>query len=242
MAAASKRVEQMRKARDRRARMTLVVLGIVAVAVAALQGPKLLKSLHSSSSSSTSRAVTTAGSPSSTASVAASATAGGRLADTAVHTSVGPGQLASFTLFESKDPFAQQVNPNTSAATSSAASTATSAPPAPAPAPRPVRSGPPLVVQVGKSSSAATPVAPGVVVSMNGVRERIVVGDGFPSGDPIFRLVSFKGGKARIGLTSGTFKDGSRAIVLGRGKSIVLLDVTTGVKFRLRLVSWSRAT
>jgi len=94
----------------------------------------------------------------------------------------------------------------------------------------------------GSSPSADAGVAPGIVISMNGIAVRIVVGSTFPSGDPIFRLVSFKHHRARIGLTSGSFANGKKTLLLLRGRPLTLLNTTAGTKYKLKLVSWSTAS
>jgi hypothetical protein len=118
--------------RDRRARIAVVVLGLVLLAVGGIQGPKLLKLLSGSNSSSsataaqTGQSTTTGQAGSSTTGQPASATPG------VVVSTPSAGQIAGFGLFSPQDPFRSQMpvaagDTGASGATTQTATTTTQA-------------------------------------------------------------------------------------------------------------------
>jgi hypothetical protein len=231
-----------KKAKERRQKLIAAGGAVVLLALLAFEGPGTLKRLHGSKTPTPIAISTTP----STSSAQVGSAAGAHLIDTAIHASAGPGQLRAFTLFTSKDPFAQQID--SEAAASGPAGTASSQGAGPTPS-QPVAQPPktkpaafgaaPPVVQIGRGPKAARVIRPGIVISMNGVRIRIATGESFPSGDPIFWLVSFKPGRARLGVTGGSFADGSRTVLLVRGKTLTLLNTTASTSYKLKLVSWT---
>jgi hypothetical protein len=235
----NKRVEKMRRERARKAKILAAVGVVVLGAILVIQGPKIWKQLHpKKAAASTTTSVHVAITATITTGQTGSAPPGSSsLVDTKVSSTPSAGQLGSFTLFHPKDPFAQQIS---ATAQSGTTTTSSSTPPAPPPA-KPAVSPRPVVVQMGKSKSPAADVAVagGVVISLNGVPVRLTPGSLFPSGAPIFRLVSFKHGKAKIGLVSGTFSNGAKTIDLTPGKTLVLLNTTGGGQYKLKLVSAS---
>jgi len=248
--ATSKRIEQIRKARDRRAKLIALVGVIVLAGLLAFEGPKTLKKLNSSKAppaapvASASQPGGSGGTAASTAAQSSSQPSAARLADTRIASVPAAGQLASFGQFKFKDPFVAQAGTDSPVTTGAAAAAAAQ----PSGQPQPVKprpTGGSVIVQMGNgkgsSPGADAGIAPGVVLSMNGVAVRVAVGMTFPSGDPTFRLVSFKAGRARIGLTTGTFANGKKTILLVRGRTLTLLNTTAGTKYKLRLVSWSKA-
>jgi hypothetical protein len=63
------------------------------------------------------------------------------------------------------------------------------------------------------------------------------VGASFPSGNPLFRLVSVTGGVARIGIASGSYTSGSKTVSLASGRSLTLVDTADGIRYSIRLLS-----
>lgn len=231
--------------------LLLVVLGI--------QVPRTLKLMKGSSAAppvavSTTGAADTTAAPAVPASgvaapaattPAAPATAPAELADSDPAPVAGPGQLVSFELFETKDPFAQQVDPN-----------AVAAPPAAAPAPTadpakvlvptdPAAQGSGSVVPPGSTPAQTPPPTPSVApaaatsISVNGAAEDVPVDGTFPVADPSFLLVSLgtDGKSVKIGVAGGSYADGKSTIRLTMGKPLTLQNTASGARYELRLLA-----
>ena len=213
-----------RAARERKQRIFVVVGAVVLLALLAFQLPKLL-----------------GGSGTETAAPAAGTTAGGEtepgtqgttalpvaLVDTDRPLALGPGQFRSFTLFEPKDPFVQQIaSAEPEIGTGSA--TGDGAAQAPKKARAPSRS-----FSVGAAAAGAT------ILSVNGVRHVLEPGGFFPSSDPVFVLVSEQPGTktVAVGLRGGKYENGERRTTLRVGKPVVIVNSTTGARYRLVLVT-----
>jgi hypothetical protein len=145
----------------------------------------------------------------------------------------GEGQLASFSLFESKDPFVQQVREE------EAEAVVPEQQPAPvAPAPElPVPVAPPLP-DLGATPEA--PVAPATpkqaTLAVNGKSEPVQVGADFPAATPLFRLVSVTGDSAEIAISGGSYQDGAATVTLKKGKTLTLMNTADGARYALLLV------
>lgn len=179
---------------------------------------------------------------------AATATAPAELADSDPAPVAGPGQLVSFELFETKDPFAQQVDPDQVAAPPAAP-----APPAdPAkvlaptdPAVQGSGSGSGSVVPPGSTSAQTPPPTPSVApaaatsISVNGAAEDVPVDGTFPVADPSFLLVSLglDGKSVKIGVAGGSYADGKSTITLTMGKPLTLQNTASGARYELRLLA-----
>jgi hypothetical protein len=146
------------------------------------------------------------------------------------------GQLLSFGLFRTKDPFRQQLDINgpTGAAgvTSGTSGTKTKQPKGPTGATGP------------KTSGGSTTTVPPVrvvpttaVISLNGSPETVQVGGSFPSSDPVFELVSLTGKTAKVGIAGGSLESGAAAVTLQKNKPVTLLNTADGTRYVLRLVS-----
>jgi hypothetical protein len=75
-----------------------------------------------------------------------------------------------------------------------------------------------------------------VTIAVNGKRESVRVGAGFPSANPIFRLVSVTGGAARIGIANGSYSSGAQTVLLRLNRTLTLVDTANNVHYRLRLL------
>jgi hypothetical protein len=139
----------------------------------------------------------------------------------------GAGQLVAFGRFASKDPFAQQVDPDKAVATPSSQSGGESGAPVPAGAPG---SAPGVV-----SSSPSGPVS-SVVISVNGVEETVAIKGEFPKDEPIFRLVSATATTAKIGIAGGALASGEATVTLRKGKATTLVNTADGTRYELKLV------
>src|SRR5436190_6642397 len=131
---ANRRVDSL-KAKQKKQKIVAAVLGVLFIGVLGFQGPRLWKQLHPATAParpSYNETSTTAGTPS-----LAAPTLGGSEApastsstDTSLAPSAPPvadGQLSSFSLFASKDPFAQQLSDGPPASSSSGSSAGGSA-------------------------------------------------------------------------------------------------------------------
>jgi hypothetical protein len=139
----------------------------------------------------------------------------------------GAGQLVAFGRFASKDPFAQQVDPDKAVATPSSQSGGESGAPVPAGAPGST----PGVV----SSSPSGPVS-SVVISVNGVEETVAIKGEFPKDEPIFRLASATATTAKIGIAGGALASGEATVTLRKGKATTLVNTADGTRYELKLV------
>ena len=137
------------------------------------------------------------------------------------------GQLVAFGRFASKDPFAQQVDPDKPVATQSSQSGGESGAPVPAGTPGPA----PGVV----SSSPSGPVS-SVVIAVNGVEETVAIKGEFPKDEPIFRLVSATATTAKIGIAGGALASGEATVTLRKGKATTLVNTADGTRYELKLV------
>jgi hypothetical protein len=139
------------------------------------------------------------------------------------------GELRSFDLFDSKDPFDQQVD--VSAGPSVGTTTPGTTP-----------SSPVSVVPVG--SAPATPKAPPVpptsaVISINGApAELLGVGVEFPlpPAEAMFRLVSLAPGRVQVAIVGGAYADGAATVTVKVGKKLVLENTADGTRYELKLL------
>lgn len=250
----------------RRQKQILAVLGVVLVALVAIQGPKTLKMLSGKSTSSSTGTTTTTTSPAATPTTAsqpaasiAPATAGagaiaipGAPAPAPEVADASPprlkSQVFSFELFDSKNPFVQQVSAQTTPPVTVPAAGTSTPPPAastPAtgqtsPAPATHAAGAPVSSSYTTQPQAVAAVsakAGTAVIAVNGQAETVAEGGAFPKANPTFRLVSVEGGVATIGLVGGTYASGSQTVTLVPGHTLTLVDTTDGVRYELRLVS-----
>jgi len=221
-----------RAARERKQKIFVAVGGLFLLALLAIQLPKLLGGSESSAAPTTTTA-------------AATTTADGAVVppvDDAVPVSValvdtdrslrpGPGQLRSFGTFTRKDPFVQQVVSPTAAqspGTGGAGEGATAGGGGEKPATTPSKG-----FAVGASSASVT------VIAVNGTRQHLEPGTAFPVADPAFVLVSEQPSAKTvvIGVAGGAYANGDRTTKLKVGKPLVLVNTTTGARYRLVLVA-----
>ncbi len=145
-------------------------------------------------------------------------------------------QLYSFSNFSGKDPFVQQISSGTQLQTPTS-STSTSAPPPTAAQTASVtsRSGqqnsskPPTTRTLAKTGAAT--------IAVNGRRETVQIGAGFPSSNPLFKLVSVSHGVVKIGIASGSYASGAQSVSLVTGRTLTLVDTADGIHYKLRLLA-----
>jgi hypothetical protein len=74
-------------------------------------------------------------------------------------------------------------------------------------------------------------------IAVNGRVQVVRVGASFPTANPLFRLVSVTNGVAKIGIASGSYSSGAKAVSLRTGRSLTLVDTADGIRYQVRLVS-----
>ena len=149
----------------------------------------------------------------------AAAPNGSSLLVDAVPTSAGTGQLQSFSLFESKDPFNAGGPSSTSTGTKSPTATkpSTSKPPKTPPAP-------------------PTPPPSSAVISVNGTSEAVATGSNFPAASPAFQLVALTGSTAKVAVAGGSYSSGAATITLKVNTPVTLVNTADGTRYTLTLL------
>src|ERR1700712_2385239 len=232
MASKNKRIEEAKK-RDKRSKKALIVLGVLMIAVAAYEIPSMLKVMNKkpppgstydpgpSSVVPGSLPNVATGASTSTTHVAAAPT--GQLVDTDVPPSSGEGQLVTFTVFQTKNPFVPQVKsaptppdgsgPTGATGTSTNPTTTTTTPTSTTPGGVVPGSGGTSTTPTGTTPTSTTPTSttpvvpasPTITVTVNGVTSHVSVDGTFPTSAPVFRLISYKSGSAQIGIVGGSY-------------------------------------
>lgn len=241
MSRRNKRLQDIRAAKDRRAKIMAIGGAVLLVAILAFELPHYLggsKNSAPAAATTTSATGTTTpgatGTPVATALGTATATTAPVTGSTKLPNSdVAPhrtkSQLYSFDTFAGKDPFVQQVD--TQASSSSSSPTGTGAPTTSAPAPT-------TSTTSVQQTSARTLTSAGVArITVNGKSETVRVGKSFPSANPVFLLVSLAHGVAKIGIANGSYSSGAQTVRLSTGRSLTLVDTANGVRYTVRLLS-----
>jgi hypothetical protein len=225
------------KAKARKQKIILAVLGVLFLGVMVYQAPTILGLFGGGSSEVASEpapppptpVATTPGAASPTP-VAAPGSGSAALVDSDPAAQATQSQLVTFDRFESKDPFAQQAEQGPTAA----------APAEPGPRKGDQPSGRDEREPEPEFETRTPPAAPvqTATISVNGVSSEVTVGDAFPEGDPIFKLMSLKKTSAKVGIVDGTYATGAQAITLKRGgKPVTLMNTADGTTYVLRLVT-----
>jgi hypothetical protein len=166
----------------------------------------------------------------------------GPLSDTDPPPQAGSGQLVAFGRFASKDPFAQQVDPDATVAAGVTADGETPVGSKEAPAvPKDTPAAPTVTpVATPDEPGVVTPTATGpvssVVIAVNGAEETVALKGEFPKAEPIFRLVSATATSARIGIAGGALASGEATVTLRKGKPLTLVNTADGTRYELLLV------
>jgi hypothetical protein len=240
-----KRQQDLQQARDKKMKKVAVGLAVVLAVVLAFEVPKMLKHGGSSSAppaqavattpSTSAAAPTTAApttTPAGTAAAAVTPVTSSKLPNSDTLPRAGKAQLFAFSHFASKDPFVQQVNPAATSSTSSSSSNSSSStnykPPTAAIG---------TTAAVTHQTGRALAVAGAARISVNGRIQVVRVGTSFPSANPVFRLVSVKGGVARIGIASGSYSSGAQTVSLTAGRTLTLVDTADGIRYQLRFLA-----
>ena len=230
----------------RKQKIFLIVGGVALLGVAALQGPKLLsrggqpEAVPAATATAVIVTRTTSDSTRVSGSAAAAFEPAGSVAGVALPGAtvvrVTRSQLASFTLFEVKDPFVQQAGDAVGDGQPGATVVPTTE--APPPSPPPATSSDAAADTSGTSPAVEPPPIIYATINLDGKPQQLQVTkvkQQFPQADPLFVLVSLKKKQAKIGVAGGSFDDG-QTVTLAFGKKVTLANTATGVRYELKLV------
>lgn len=248
------KIMSLRAAKERKQKKVALVLGALFVVLLVFQGPRTLKMLHGNGNKSPATTPSAAPAPASgtpatgtpaSATPATATSSSTHLPESDVPPARKRSQLFSFELFDSKDPFVQQVSqdagPSVTTAGTSAPTAASTAPTMSVTAASSSASATPPAHPAASSTSAAsaggTSKAAAVVIEVNGQRQAVSLSQAFPARNPTFKLVSVKGDLAMIGIAGGSLASGKGAIALRIGKALTLMNTSDGQRYELRLVS-----
>jgi hypothetical protein len=253
----SKRVDPI-KQREKRAKIAAGIGGVLFLLLAAYEVPTVMKLMNQKPPPGAH--FSDAGNRNADGSIplpsvaTPTVNANGELTDSDVPPSSGDGQLVSFSMFQTKNPFTPQVSVSDEGPTSSSSSTSSSGttttttptnankPGADLPGGLPTTTTPGSVVPSNGGTSTTTTTttaapAPQVAISVNGTVSRVATNDTFPTGAPVFRLISYGAGTAQIGIVGGSYADGNQTLNLQQGQAITLENQTTGTKYKVELLS-----
>jgi hypothetical protein len=234
------RFQEVRAAKDRRAKKMAIGGAVVLAAVLAFEVPHVLKrGSHTTSPPPATTAPTTApGTSAPGTAAAATLTPTGApavLPNSDVAPSRSRSQLFSFSHFTSKDPFVQQIQDVASGQSSAQGAGATGTITADAAA-----SGTRQSANAVTTSSVRTLATTGTArISINGQVELVRVGKSFPSSNPLFRLVSISNGSVKIGIANGSYTSGAKSVTLAAGRPLTLVDTADGIRYTIRLLAAS---
>ena len=236
----NRKIASMRATKERKQKKLVLVLGGLFLVLLVVQGPRTLKMLRGNNSPTPAAApATNPGMPASVTAVAVPVSST-QLPESDVPPRRTRSQLYSFELFDSKDPFAQQITETAAApvgtvapATLSSSTGSPTAPPATASA-APVRQSASVAPSSGGVSTSKTAAA---LIDVNGQRQAVDVSQSFPALNPTFRLVSVKANVATIGIAGGSFASGNGTVTLRAGRTLTLMNTSDGQRYELRLLS-----
>jgi hypothetical protein len=216
------------KAKAKRQKIILAVLGVVFIGVLAWQVPSVLKIMNKKPPAAATTpppaavGAPVAGTPVTGTPVSATPAAGGALTDSDPAAQAAGGQLLSFDRFSSKDPFQQQAG--LPAPASSAPTAAEAKPPHPTSTSTPSTKPPP-------------PPPTTAEIAVNGSAEKVSKGGQFPQSDPIFVLLSVSKTTAKVAISGGSLASGGATVTLKKGKKLTLENTVDGARYVLLLVS-----
>lgn len=226
------------KAKAKRQKVIAAGGAVLLLGVLAIQVPRTMKMLNASATPPPAAAPTTV--PGDPSALATPGTAGGGTAPaggggggaTLVDSDPAPspetGQLLSFGRFKSKDPFAQQIDPNERPSGGAETPSLDSA----------AEPGDGDGIDPTPGSSTGPAVPAGVaLISVNGIEESVALKADFPKDEPVFTLVSLRKGEARIAIAGGALASGAPALTLKQGTPVTLVNTADGVRYELELVA-----
>jgi len=209
----------LRAAKERKQKKIAAVGGVLLVIVLFVQVPRTLEMMNGGEEP-------VAAAPATPAAPTPTATPGSP-EPAAEPETVVTASLVSFSRFEGKDPFVQQVEDEQgpSGETPAGASGGD--------APDGAISGP----ESGDGASPAQPAAKTQAeIEVNGVLEALSVDTPFPAANPMFLLVSVAPKSASIKVADGgSFASGTPTLKLALGKPVTLVNTADGTRFVLLL-------
>jgi hypothetical protein len=222
--------------REKRSKMLAVAFSGVFLVVVVIQGPKLMKMLHGGAAPS---GGTVAGAlPPGINPSAPTATTNGSNASV-----VADGHLDNLSRFAFKDPFHALVSSASSVPTPGSSGSPKTGQPA---QPKADKSSPAAAAVAAVTPTVtftATKVPPNAaVLKTNGHRQVIFVGEGFPTRNPLFKLIALGKTNIRIGVLGGSFTSGAPTIKLVKGKRLTLANQADGSRYVLQLLRLTTAT
>jgi hypothetical protein len=249
MAAKKKRVDPV-KQREKRVKIAAIVGVVLLVLVGAYEIPSMLAVMNKKPPGNTrydpGPSLRPGGLPNVAAGqpgVPAAAATSGQLVDTDVPPASEAGQLVSFSVFETKNPFTPQVSSAQAPPVANAAPTAANKPGADVPtttttttATPPGVSAVPSTGGPGATTTTAAP-QPTVSIKVNGAVSHVASGGTFPSGTPVFRLASWTKGSAQIAIVGGSYASGTGTLTLRVGEAVTLENRTDGKRYTIELLS-----
>ncbi len=144
------------------------------------------------------------------------------------------GQLVTFDRFFGKDPFRQIVD---TTPPEPAGATVTPAPTDPGGGGG-AGSGSGGTFDPGPSGSDdpddAEPTA--AVIKVNGDRQTVALDEPFPKGDKLFTVTRLSSSSAWVGLVTGEFSNGKKAIRVRLGKTLNLVSQPDGIRYSIKLL------
>jgi hypothetical protein len=226
------------KAKQKKQKILVAVLGVLFLGLMAFQFPRVMKQLHKKPPVST-VATSTTTTPSGTPSLAAPTLSGseqsttpagdGSLTSGDVPPPANDGQLASFSRFASKDPFAQQLSADDATGSSSGSSSGGGSPSLGGSSP-------------SSSGGSQSPGPGSAVISINGTLMSVTVGTDFPqptasdpSAQPVFHLISLTAHTAKIAIVGGSYSNGAAAATLRENRPLTLMNTADGSRYKLIL-------
>jgi hypothetical protein len=229
------------KAKQKKQKILAVVLGVLFLGVMAFQVPRVMKMMETPPDPYAGRTTTTT--PTGTPSLAAPTLGGAEqpasvsgATPTAGTPVVQDGQLASFSRFASKDPFAQQLSEDEDGSTSSGSTGSSSSSGSSG------SSGSGTADPGTSGIPGSSPAPGGAVISVNGTLYSVSVGSDFPTASatdptvvPMFHLVSATAHSAKISIAGGSYSNGSKTVTLRENKPVVLMNTADGTKYTLIL-------
>jgi hypothetical protein len=257
MAAKKKKVDPI-KQREKRSKIAAIVGVVILALAAAYEIPSMMKVMNKKpppgSTYDPGPSLTPGGLPNVAGGTTAAASTTSGLVDTDVPPTTGAGQLVTFTVFETKNPFAPQVTASdvTAASGTTDASAPTTADKPGADVPPAAVTTTPVTAPAGGSvvppagtPSTTTPTTttttvapkPSVSISVNGVVSHVSSQGTFPSGTPVFRLVTWAKGTAQVAIVGGSYATGEGTLTLHVGQSVTLQNQTDGKRYKLELLS-----
>jgi hypothetical protein len=236
----AKKVDPL-KAKQKKQKIMAGVLGVLFLGLVAFQFPRVMKHLNQKPAvAATATTTASTGTPSLAAPTLAgseqatsSAPGGSSLTSGDVPPPAQDGQLASFSRFASKDPFAQQLGDETTGGSSSG------------PGPSSGGGSTPSSSGGGSPSSSGGLQSPGpgsAVISVNGTLMTVSVGTDFPqatasdpAAQPLFHLISVTAHSAKISIVGGSYSNGTHAVTLRENRPLTLMNTADGARYKLVL-------